>query len=181
MDPHNIVKYKLKHICHTDICITHPPSPTHLHLSHRHLHHLLHTPHHPLYLHHSLHTPLPSLPHTSTHLHICLPACRIYISPITTSVVRHPVQGNAQKRFAPKTFCAKNILCQIRHTLCAKSDICFAPNPIWFYAKSLLCLMFWYATYRATVQLTYLLNAWFLSRKSLGQPKIHLCFSSLRS
>ena len=56
MDPHNIVKYKLKHIWHTDICITHPPSPTHLHLSHRHLHHLLHTPHHPLHLHHPLHT-----------------------------------------------------------------------------------------------------------------------------
>ena len=236
MDPHNMVKYKAHatQIYASPKTCAHPPSPTHLHLSHRHLHHL-HTPPPSLHLHHSLHTPLPSLPitstipythlhyplhtpplspthtstipythlyhplhtpppsptHTSTipytHLHhpytpplshtpistICLPACRIYYR--SNNYFRCPTSSPGQR---PKTFCSKNVLRQIRHTLCAKSVIrfapnptyalrqirhtlCaksvirFAPNPIWFYAKSFLCLMFWYATYRATVLIPF--------------------------
>ena len=94
----------------------------------------------------SLNTPPPSPTHTSTitntppPLHtsaipytlppfVCVPA--VYIALITTSIVQHPVRGSAQKRFAPNPS--------------------FLPNTIWFYAISLLCLLFYYATYRATV------------------------------
>ena len=198
MDPHNMVKYKahMPQIYASPNTCAHPPSPTHLHQSHKHLHHPLHTPppsptptpfppdtstipsthlHHPYtHLHYPIHTPPPSPTYTSTipythlhyplhtpppsptHLHypihtpppfVCLPA--VYIAPITTSVVQHPVRGNAQKRFAPNPTYAlrKSVirfapnpsyaLRQIRHTLCAKSVIRFAPNPIWS-----LCHMF---------------------------------------
>ena len=148
---HHPTHVHIRHPLHTPTIPTPTPFPTHtstipsthlhhplhtLPLSHTHtstipythLHHPLHTP--PLspihtstipytHLHHPLHTPPPSLTHTST---ICLPACRIYRS---NNYFRCPTSGPGQR---PKTFCSKNVLRQIRHTLCAKSDIRFAPN-----------------------------------------------------
>ena len=127
------LNYRILYAMPTDRAITPPPSPTHTStIPYTHLHYLLHTPP-------PSPTPPPSRTHTSTipytHLHypihtlppfVCLPA--VYIAPITT---RHPVRATPknvllQKRFAPNPTYA---LRQIRHTLCAKSDICFAPNP----------------------------------------------------
>ena len=70
----------------------HPPSPTHLHLSHRHLHHL-HTPqhlHHSLtHLYHPFHTPPPSPTHPSTipYTHLHHPLYTPPLSPTHTSTI----------------------------------------------------------------------------------------------
>ena len=88
---------------------------THLTIPYTHLHHLPYT-----HLHYPIHTPPLSHTHTST---ICQPACLIYRS---NNYFRCPTSGPGQR---PKTFRSKNVLRQIRHTLCAKSVIRFAPNP----------------------------------------------------
>ena len=98
------------------------PSPTHTPPSPTYFHHPY------TLLHHHLHTPppFPTLTsaftiHTST---ICLPACLINRS---NNYVRCLTSGPGQR---PKSF---------------------APNMIWFCAISLLHLLFYYATYQATV------------------------------
>ena len=156
----------LHHPLHTP-----PPSPTHTStIPYTNLHHPIHTPPPSLthtstipytHLHHPLHTPpqslhTPPLSHTHISMHH-LSACLPYIYR-SNNYFRCPTSGPGQR---PKTFCSKNVLRQkhfvpnptyalrqIRHTLCAT----YALRQIRFGFLRQIA-MFWYATYRATVEL----------------------------